>query len=725
MTTRIFSVPNIPVAWSNSLIWGVALALCPMLAAQTAEARLGRGIEEFESGKYSAAILDLKAAQPKLPKIADYVAYYLASARVELKDFAEARKDLAVFHKLQEPSPLELKAVLLEAKALALAPAQNGSAAEGIKLLRERYQELPQPPGDFTLAQAYEAAGQGAQAAEAYQRVYYLYPTSDSASRAAKALEALRASLGAAYPSPQPQQLLERANQLLAARQYIKARAEFSAVAEQQHGEEHDLAAVGIGAADYLAKRIDKACPYLQSLEVETPQADAERLFYVAECSRRKDDEGATHAALQKLAKRYPDSPWCLKALLASANRYLLANAHESYEPLYRACYESFPASPEAAGCHWRVTWSAYLWRRKDAVELLREQVLRYPADPSVSSALYYLGRLAEGAKDYRAARAYYDKLAERYPGYYYGLLAKERLAQAAIARAIPAEPVAAFLNSVQIPARTAPEAYQASAATALRIERFRLLSEAGLPKLAEAELRFGARTDGQPYLLAMELATAAEAPHKGLRNMKSLVTDYFTIAPGAAPEKFWELLFPLPFRADLVRQAAASALDPGIVAGLVRQESEFNPRVISPANAYGLTQVVPATGRELARRAGIRGFTTGMLFQPSTNLRLGTTYLRSLLDQWDGKWEQTLASYNAGKSHVNEWIKWADFQEPAEFVETIPFNETRDYVQSVLRNAAAYRRIYGSKLSETPAPPVQKTSVRPAAKRKGPLNRS
>ena len=113
------------------------------------------------------------------------------------------------------------------------------------------------------------------------------------------------------------------------------------------------------------------------------------------------------------------------------------------------------------------------------------------------------------------------------------------------------------------------------------------------------------------------------------------------------------------------------------------------------------------------------------MLFQPSTNLRLGTTYLRSLLDQWDGKWEQTLASYNAGKTHVNEWIKWADFQEPAEFVETIPFNETRDYVQSVLRNAAAYRRIYGAKLNEIPPPPVQKTAAKPPVKAKGPLNRS
>src|ERR1041384_6268987 len=108
------------------------------------------------------------------------------------------------------------------------------------------------------------------------------------------------------------------------------------------------------------------------------------------------------------------------------------------------------------------------------------------------------------------------------------------------------------------------------------------------------------------------------------------------------------------------------------------------------------------------------------MLYQPSTNLRLGTTYLRSLLDQWGGKWEQALASYNAGKSRVFDWITWGNFQEPAEFVETIPFTETRDYVQSIFRNAAAYRRIYGAKLAADIEPPakVQKVAAKPAAKK-------
>jgi soluble lytic murein transglycosylase len=716
------SARTIPGVWCNltvrgvPAVLGILLAVQPALFAQGAPARLAHAIDKFETSKYSEAMQELKAIQPQLPKLADYVALYLASSRVELKDFEQARKDLAVFHNLSAPSPLGAKAALVEARALT----ETGSASGAATLLRDRYAELPQPSTDFALAQAYEAAQDPAQAATYYQRVYYLYPSSDLAPKAAKAMDALRASMGSSYPPPMPEQMLERGSRLLASRSYTKARAEFAALVEELGGSEREIASVRAGAVDYLEKKTERSCRYVQSLAVSSPEADAERLYYAAECARHLNDDAAVTSALEKLAKQYPSSPWRLKAMLAVANRFLVSNQPDAYEPLYRACYESFPSDPEASYCHWKVTWVAYLHRRQDAADLLREQVLRYPASTTVSGALYFLGRLAEGAKDFRVARGYYDKVGERYPGYYYGILSKERLAQPEIAHAAAAESVIAFLKTVDFPAQSAPESYEPSAATARRIERYRLLSDAGLSKLAEAELRFGAKTDAQPHLLAMELARGADAPHQGLRNMKSLVTDYFRIPPATAPERFWELLFPMPFRRDLVLQSTASDLDPHMVAGLVRQESEFNPRVISRKNAYGLTQIVPSTGRELARKAGIRGFSTSMLFQPATNLQLGTRYIRSLLSQWDGKWEQTLASYNAGKSRVLKWITWGDYREPAEFVETIPFTETREYVQSVFRNAAAYRRIYGTKLSAevAPAVQVQKVVAKPAAKK-------
>ncbi len=102
-----------------------------------------------------------------------------------------------------------------------------------------------------------------------------------------------------------------------------------------------------------------------------------------------------------------------------------------------------------------------------------------------------------------------------------------------------------------------------------------------------------------------------------------------------------------------------------------------------------------------LARQQGIRWSSPSLLYQPATNLQLGARYIRSLLDQWNGRWEQTLAAYNAGPSRVKEWMSWGNYREPSEFVESIPFTETREYVQAVMRNAAVYREVYG------PAPEV------------------
>src|SRR5437660_2813532 len=473
MVTSTFSGRNILAVWINfaALLW-----IAPALLAQSGATKLARGIEKFENGKYGEAIQDLKAAQPQLPKLADYVAFYLASSRAGLKDFAQIQKDLEPFRKLTGPSLLEPKAVLLEAKALT----ETGSAAAAVSLLRERYEGLPQPGADWALAEAYEAAQEPVLAATYYNRVYYLYPLSDCAPRAEKALDALRATMGASYPAPSPQQMLERGNRLLAARQYTKARAEFSALAPGLSGAEREIASVGIGAADYLDKQTERACQYLLSLEVASPEAAAEKLYFLSECARRLNDDDAMRAVIHTMAKQYPSSPWRLKALLSAGNRFLLSNQPESYEPLYRACYESFPSDPEASYCHWKVTWISYLQRRKDAADLLREQLLRYPGSTNSSGALYYLGRLAEGAKDFRLARGYYDKITQRYPGYYYGILARERLAQANLARAIPSESVIAFLGTIQFPTRFSPETYEPTAATTRRIERFKLLSEAG-----------------------------------------------------------------------------------------------------------------------------------------------------------------------------------------------------------------------------------------------------
>jgi soluble lytic murein transglycosylase len=394
---------------------------------------------------------------------------------------------------------------------------------------------------------------------------------------------------------------------------------------------------------------------------------------------------------------------------------------------LFRAAAAKFPPDPVTALCHWRVAWQAYLASSPEAAALLMEQVIKYPDDQRAASALYFLGRLSEAANDPAAARAYYERLQFIFPHYYYGTLGTGRIAEPSLANVPPNPEVIRTLDLVKFPPRREITGESATPATIAHIERARLLMAAGFPDWAETELRFGANGDGQRHLLALELAKSDPTLALGLRHMKVLTPEYLTLDYDRAPKEVWGYLFPLPLQEDLVKAAKESNLDPYLVAGLIRQESEFNPAVVSRAHAFGLMQLLPSTGRMLARQEGIAPFDSNMLFDPRVSLKLGTSYLRAQLDRWNGSIEQTLAAYNAGPGRVQQWTAGTHFREPAEFIESIPFTETREYVQSVIRNAMVYRQLYSEK-----APPPQPSNAltsshvsAPAPKRPVPRKRA
>ena len=653
-------------------------------------AQVALGVVAYEHKDYPAAIAALSKVR-KLSQIADYTAWYLAASRVESNDADGIANDLAPTHSSPLPSPLSAKAWLLEARAL-----EKTQPAEGARILRELYDQLPQPEGDVTLADCYRAANDLVHAAELYQRVYYQYPTGEAATRAGAALLALKDSMGDAYPPPPSRLMLRRADRLMELREYALARSEYRSLVDRVAGLERDQARVRIGEADLFKGSTKVACSYLRGLDLAGSEADAERLYNVVECARRQGDDGEMMSAVERLGRQYPKSPWRLKTLISAANRYLLVNRPDDYLPLYRAAYQDFPTDPAAALCHWKVTFHAYIHGDADAGALLREHLRSYPAHATAGAALYFLGRRAEQESDFAAARTCYQRLPQAFENHYYAMLARERFRSPEIAGAAASAETARFLAAVTFPV-SKPVPVQSASATTWRIERSRLLRTAGLGDLADSELRFGARTDGQPPLLAMEMAGAAAAPHQAMRIMKSMAPEYLNLALDQAPRRFWELLFPLPYRADVVRAAREKNLDPYLVAGLIRQESEFDPQARSHANAYGLTQVRPATGRLFARQAGIARFNSRLLFQPAANLKIGVSIFSAMLDQNGGKLEQTLAAYNAGPNRAAEWLTWNTYREPAEFVESIPFTETRDYVQAVLRNADLYRRLYGA----------------------------
>jgi len=658
-------------------------------------ALLTAGVVSTENHRSAEALTTLRGLAKKLPPLADYANFATASAEADNGNYEDAVKSATPVWNFSPKSPLATKAILLAAKA----HADNGSPKQALALLQQHYASLPQPQADMALAKSFEAANDPVRAVVYYQRVYYGFPGSNEAALAETSAGRLRPSLGENYPPSMPQTMLNRAFKLLDNKQASKARSELETLIPLLSGPEKELARVRLGVADYVAKDNAAAFRYLKGLDLQTPEADAERLYYLLATARRQKNLEEVSAALASLNRKYPQSRWRLEALVTSANHYVLENQPAQYEPLFRACYEGFPSDPQASGCHWKMTWHSYLRRRADSADMLRQHLRTYPQSEHGAASLYYLGRLAEGAKDNASARSYYEEVGRLFPNYYYTTLARERLKTVGPAEASPK--TAEFLKTLSLRSGGKTLTFDPSPGSRFRLDRARMLASAALDDWAETELRFGAQNEDQPAVFAMELAELAtrnEAPDKGLRWIKRYVPNYLMLPIDSAPTRFWQLAFPLPFREDLERNAKDRSLDPYVLAALIRQESEFNPKAISRAKAYGLTQIMPPTGRELSRKLKVTPYTTNSLFLPEVNLKLGAYYFRSLLDSLEGKVEATLASYNAGRSRAVAWMNWGEFREPSEYIETIPFSETRDYVQSVLRNADVYRRVYGER---------------------------
>jgi soluble lytic murein transglycosylase len=227
-------------------------------------------------------------------------------------------------------------------------------------------------------------------------------------------------------------------------------------------------------------------------------------------------------------------------------------------------------------------------------------------------------------------------------------------------------------------------------------VQRSVALETIGFDDSAVLELRAAYDATSAPSLAFSLARAASNGEHYGsaiaaIRGVyPSIESHEFAVAPREA----WTLSFPLPYAAQIRSDARRTRTDPMIIAGLIHQESAFEKDAHSYANAFGLMQLVPETADRYARQLHIE-FSEDRLFDPAYNLRLGTVYFGELMRSFHSA-EAALAAYNAGEDRVALWQSGQKYAEVPEFVESIPFTQTREYVEIVMRNAAIYRRLYG-----------------------------
>jgi soluble lytic murein transglycosylase len=669
----------------------------------SARAALALGYDDYNKNRAQQSLAWLAKAKSDT-LLGDYVLYWTAQTQRLLKQNAEAFTALQAIGR--DYPNTAMKEQFLE--ALAPAAIEAGHPQAAIEEL-EAYPATSVHPALLLLrAQAYKAARQSARAAKDYQLLYYKNPLSDEGKTAATALPQLKSTLGREYPVPSVELQVERAQIFYNQHKWKDARAEFEKLAASLKDPAHRQHAQ-LRAAEARVQL--KGSPTLvSSLAVSDPEVDAERMFVYSQFERSAKKESEMLTAAEQLVQKYPTSKWSEEALMMVGNYYWVELDRTKAVSYYQRVLDGFPEGKYAFFCEWRAAWIAYLDRQPYADDKLTAFVRKYPSSADAPDALYWLGRNAERSGNPGHARAYFRADVDRFPQTYFGHAAAVRLDKMAPGDEDPSD----FLATIPPAPALRPFDEPIPAAAQDRWVRAQALRIIAFDASAELELKSAFYATGSPRLLFEAAQAAFDQGHfaTGMAYGRLIVPNFDARKFSEVPVNVWKTLYPLPYETSLRREAARNNFDPMIAAGLIRQESTFQADAVSHANAIGLMQVLPKTGKRLAKQLNVRYVKT-KLFDPEYNLELGMLYIADL-QRATGAPEYALAAFNAGEDRIAAWRAERNYEEIAELVESIPFTETRDYVQIVLRNAEVYRRIYGP--GEPPASTAATTAVAPAA---------
>ena len=661
-------------AKNNANVWG-------------ARAVLALGYDEYMKNRSGQAVgLFVKAQSDTL--LREYALYWTAQAQRALGRNADAYKALQTV--LHDYPTTAMREQVLE--AFAPTAVLLGHPQEAIDALEGYSATGSKPTLLFDRAHAYQAAHQLARAAKDYQTVFYKYPLADEAKPAGSALSQVMHALGKEYFYPGVEIQQQRAQAFYDAHKWKEARGEFEKLLTMLKDPANPVrqrAQLRVAECRVQLKGSPALIAAVQTPDIEV---DAERLYALSQAYRTAKKEAEMFNALNALAQSYPVSKWNEDGLMAAGNYHWVELEREKAAEAYQRVLDSFPNGKYAFNCEWRIAWVAYLDHHSDADDRLTNFLLKYPVSSNSVDSLYWLGRNAERSGNAARARSLYSKAAERFPQTYFGNAATARLA-----RLGPGEENAPeFFEKIPPPPSLRSFDEPIPVAAQERWERAQALRAIAFDSSAEQELKNAYFATSSPRFLLEAAQAAFDQGHygAGMAYARVIVPNFDSRKISEVPVAAWKALYPMPYEAALRREAAKNDFDPMFAAGLIRQESTFQADAVSPKNAIGLMQVLPKTGKLLARQLKVR-YTKNKLFEPDFNIEVGMAYIANLVRE-TGAFEYAAAAYNAGEDRIAAWKSERNYEEIPELVESIPFTETREYVQVVLRNTEVYRMIYG-----------------------------
>ena len=466
------------------------------------------------------------------------------------------------------------------------------------------------------------------------------------------------------------------------------------------------------GRSQFKRNNVSDSLPHLNRVATKckeiTPDLGAKALYVQGKGLERRKEWEKAGEKFARIPLDYPEHSMSDDGFSLAGIAYQESGNIEKALKLWKQQIEMFPDGDMIAETSWRLAWNLYrLDRTSEAIEIAEHAKKSIPlyGDPTHALAMHYWSarwRLYpnpnkprernEDPEQIELGILDLEMLCSNEPSHYYGLLAAQRLREEAPEK----------LSQIKRPSDTTKRtSLKIPIAEGEKLQRGLNLYQSGLIAESIKELSIYAKESPlhmSIYTQAYESKdpiVAHDLQHKHLNSFAHslIIENKREILEEAYPEKYWDIIE--SFKDKIT-------YDPRIFHGLVREESSFNPKIVSWAGAKGLSQLMPATAKMVAGWIGI-SVNDNTIFDPNINLQIGSTYLNHLHDRFQGNSFLAIASYNAGPGNVNKWLKEKGNLPTDEFVESIPIRETRGYVKRVLSTYQTYRYLYASDVGVFP----------------------
>jgi len=619
----------------------------------------------LQQGELDAARAAFDRVAGRFPVLRAYALVYAGQAALEAGQVKEATARLEQVAADESAPPLAVRARVLLAEALIREGRYETAQAILLALPVDTLDDATFAHVWWLRGRAAEGAGSRIAALRAYGMAWWGVPDAADASDALARLRDLDPDRPAAPP---PEARVQRAGRLMAAGEFDDAEREFAAALHEPMPPALEADAwyrLGI-----LRLRTGRASYAFQQAAAIPGDHQPRALFWLGRALTGEDREKRAEDNWRRLVRKFPASPWAPRAMLSLAALAELRNDFPGAQLWLSRVMRQYPLSASADDARWRLGWLAYRQRRyADAEHRFLDAATRFPTSPRTAAQLYWAAkaRMRRGMD----AHALLGTLARRFPYAYYGQRAREIIS--APTPMWPPGPTAVRLSDDHV-------------ATAVE-ELAALGFDADAADLAGA---LAARSsDPQMSRMAAWLRARMGEYARSVASAEPIVRQAL-YGGGVADREAWMLAYPLAYWPDVQRGAQAAGVDPYLILAVMREESRFDPDVVSLAGAVGLLQLLPSTA------SGVAGSTLGPqdLKDPGVNIHTGTRFLAGLLRRFNGDVVLALAAYNAGPAAARRFARLPR-ADPDVFIESLPFSETRAYVQRVLQSYGIYRLLY------------------------------